>query len=356
MRIAIVPDFAEERWPSMDLCAEMLQANLPESASLCPPYRRIFAKLSARRATFNADRLVNRHFVQPHFLKRQRNRFDAFHIVDHSYAHLVHSLPAERTGVFCHDLDAFRCLIEPRRDPRPLWFRAMARRILRGMQRAAVVFHSTAVVRAEIERFGLIDPSRLVLAPYGISAEFTPDAPKADLPLAIEWPYLLHVGSNVPRKRIDVLLDVFAAVRLHHPEIRLIKLGPEFTAVQQSQIGDLRLSDGIVRLENLPRRAVAALYRHAAVVLQPSESEGFGLPLAEALACGATVLASDIAVLREVGGDGADYIPVADVGAWAAAVEKRLAGRSRREVHFSRRFSWAVHAATIAAAYERLVG
>ena len=70
--------------------------------------------------------------------------FDLFHVVDHTYAQLVHALPADRTGVYCHDLDAFRCLLEPAADPRPRWFRALARRILTGMQKAAVVFHNSA--------------------------------------------------------------------------------------------------------------------------------------------------------------------------------------------------------------------
>jgi glycosyltransferase involved in cell wall biosynthesis len=51
------------------------------------------------------------------------------------------------------------------------------------------------------------------------------------------------------------------------------------------------------------------MYRRAALVLQPSSAEGFGLPVAEALACGAVVLASDLEVLREVAGEAAAYAP-----------------------------------------------
>src|SRR5262249_20945394 len=149
----------------------------------------------------------------PRHLRQRRNDFDLFHVVDHSYAQLVHALPAERTGVFCHDLDAFRCLLEPARDPRPRWFRAIARRVLDGFRKAALVFHSTEQVRGEIERHGLAAPACLVRAPYGISPEFTPDAPGPDrLPAPVVAlggaPFLLHVGSCIPRKRIDVLLDV----------------------------------------------------------------------------------------------------------------------------------------------------
>ena len=63
--------------------------------------------------------------------------------------------------------------------------------------------------------------------------------------------------------------------------------------------------DAIVVLPFVDRATLAAVYRRAALALLPSEREGFGLPLVEALACGTPVVASDIPVLREVGGDAA---------------------------------------------------
>src|SRR5207248_5412662 len=105
-------------------------------------------------------------------------------------------------------------------DPRPRWFRAMARRILEGMQKARVVFHATLAVREEILRHGLIDPARLVHAPFGAAPEFTSEPRERS-----GVPFLLHVGSCIPRKRIDVLLDVFAEVRAQHPNLRLLKVG-----------------------------------------------------------------------------------------------------------------------------------
>jgi glycosyltransferase involved in cell wall biosynthesis len=117
--------------------------------------------------------------------------------------------------------------------------------------------------------------------------------------------------------------------------------------------------DCVVQLPRQDQRTVASLYRQAAAVLMPSEAEGFGLPVIEALACGSPVIASDIAVFREVGGDEAIYARLADLGDWAAAVEKVLAdprSSTQREgrTRHAARFSWRVHADTIAAAYARL--
>src|SRR5438552_8013941 len=118
--------------------------------------------------------MLNRLWDYPRHLPRRVDQFNLFHLCDHSYAQLAHVLPKDRSGVFCHDLDTFRCLLDPQREPRPRWFKAMARRILGGLQKAAVVFYSTTVVRRQIEAHALLDPCRLVQAPYGIAPEFRP--------------------------------------------------------------------------------------------------------------------------------------------------------------------------------------
>ena len=125
--LAILTDFPEEGWRSMDLCGDMLLDHLPregplavEADRLCPPFRRLATRLPVvgrRRAAFNADRLLNRFILFPRYARQAARRFDLFHVADHTYAQLVHALPAGRTGVYCHDVDAFRCLFDQGRQP-----------------------------------------------------------------------------------------------------------------------------------------------------------------------------------------------------------------------------------------------
>ncbi|HEV3257744.1 MAG TPA: glycosyltransferase family 1 protein [Gemmataceae bacterium] len=374
LRLAVLCDLPEENWPSMDLVAEMLLAQLhaahaPEvqATRIRPRMRRRLSVLpfvGKRQACFNADRLLNRLWDYPRQLRGRTGDFDRFHIADHSYAQLVHHLPAERTGVFCHDLDAFRCLLEPRREPRPRWFRRMMRHVLRGLERAAVVFHSTAEVRRRIEHWGLLDPARLVQAPYGTSPEYVPEPPGDEelttpVPGRTGRPFLLHVGSCIARKRIDVLIDLLAAARALWPELVLVQIGGQWTAAQQAQIDRLGVGEAVIQQGGLDRRNLAMLYRRAALVVQPSDAEGFGLPVIEALACGGIVVASDIPVLREVGGPAAVYCPVGDVPRWAETVCRLLGDPAAAPDRATRlaqaqRFSWASHARTILEAYQRL--
>jgi glycosyltransferase involved in cell wall biosynthesis len=367
LRLAVLPDFPEEGWPSMDLCAEMLLRELGTSEPVaaervCPPFRCRFCPVTGQGGR-NADRFLNRHWDYPRFLKRARSRFALFHVVDHSYAHLLHVLPAGQAGVYCHDLDTFRCLLEPAQEPRPAWFRAMMRRVLNGFRKAAVVFHSTAAVGDRVRQLGLVDPARLVYAPYGTAAEFTPEPAAVDAdqsaPFTGDAPYLLHVGSCIARKRIDVLLELFAAVRRRQPELRLLQVGGTWTPPQQEQVGRLGLDTAVRQVRGLDRVTLAALYRRARLVLLPSAAEGFGLPALEALACGACVVASDLPSLREVGGAAAVYVPVGNVAAWSDRVLALLANPDQAPTPATRRqqaakFSWANHARIISEAYHRL--
>ncbi len=370
MRLAIICDYPEENWPSMDLCAQMLLKQLQsehsasiQTSQICPIFNRRFQQIpqfGKKQFAYNSDRLLNRFWDYPQYLKQLVTDFDFYHIADHSYAHLAHVLPPERTGVYCHDIDAFRSLVEPGKEPRPGWYQAMSRRILHGLQSCSLVFYSTAEVRKQIEHYQLVEPSRLVHAPLGIAPEFSMNSDlDILLPQIPKQPFLLHVGSCIPRKRIDILLEVFAQVRKIYPELQLVKVSGDWTPNQQQQITQLNIGDAIIHLQDLQRATIAALYQQASAVLLTSEAEGFGLPVIEALACGGIVVASDIPVLREVGGEAVMYCSITDISAWVQTIEQVLANpitapHLNLRLHQAQKYSWSNHAEIIAQSYLRL--
>ncbi|HEY2158802.1 MAG TPA: glycosyltransferase, partial [Isosphaeraceae bacterium] len=304
----------------------------------------------------------------PRHLRRlaRRDPFDVYHIIDHSYAQLALALPPGRAVVTCHDLDAFRCLIRPDLEPRPAWFRALARRALRGLRAAAAISCDSVATRSGLLEHRLVPDDRATVNYLGIAPEFAeaPD-PEADAEVAgligpPGSPELLHVGTTIPRKRIDVLLDVFAGIRRARPGAILIKAGGRLTPQQAEQARALGVTGAIRQMPFFEgRRPLAALYRRTALVLQPSEAEGFGLPLAEAMACGAPLLVSDLPVLREVAGDVATYRPVGDVAAWVDAALARLdEGDRRRDAGVARSalFRWEAHADRLVDLYRAVAG
>ena len=160
-RLGLVCDYLEEGWPSMDLFGDMLAGSFRADHAgeiaveqLRPPLHARFSRLPMAGGSpilWNVDRLLNRLYDYPGWLRNRAVNFDLFHIVDHSYAQLALELPAARTITTCHDLDTFRCLLEPELEHRPRWFRAMTRRILRGLSRSTHVImpeclHQDAVI------------------------------------------------------------------------------------------------------------------------------------------------------------------------------------------------------------------
>jgi glycosyltransferase involved in cell wall biosynthesis len=379
LRVAIIADYLEEQWPSMDLVADMLMTHLAQSHAgtiaptlVRPPMTQRLSRLGLPAAARSGiiDRIIARQWDYARAV-RALPPFDVYHVVDHTYAHLVHDLPRRRTVVTCHDVDAFRSILQPEDEWRSPTFRWMSRRILSGLRAAAHVPCDSEATRASLIELAGFPEAQLSVIPNGAdatgwdAADGHADFEAAQMLGPKRGLELLHVGSTIPRKRIDVLLDVFAAVRRVRPDARLVRVGGPFTAEQRVRVRDLDLTDAIVVLPFLDRATLAAVYRRAVVALLPSEREGFGLPLIEALACGTPVVASDIAVLREVGGDAAEYCPVADVEAWRRAIVSLIAEhdsapetwhtRRARGIARASQFSWSTYASSLAALYRAIV-
>jgi glycosyltransferase involved in cell wall biosynthesis len=371
-RVGVVCDLAGEAWPSMDLVAEQLLRHLQSPGggftpvALRAPTTWRLARVplvgSYQRVRM-LDRLINRYRDYPRWLARHQDGLDVFHIIDHSYAHLVAQLPAAATIVTCHDLDAFRPVLHAAEEPRPRWLRALIGRTLAGLRQAARVACVSRAVGDEIVAAGLVDPSRVRVVPNGIDAVMTP-RPDVEADGAAERLLgparssdLVHVGSAAPRKRVDVLLRAFALVRERRPDARLVRVGG-LTAGQRALAGSLGVGDAVVELPFLDRNVLAAIYRRASVVVVASDREGFGLPVAEALACGVPVVASDIPSLRETGGEAAVYCPRGDAAAFARAalalMDPASGDRRTTGLNHAAGFTWQAHAAHMEALYREV--
>jgi len=355
IRVALLADSLEEGFASMDHYAAMLGAALadrPDVNALLtrPLFRRRFARaggLLGRRAIV-LDRLVNRYRDYPRAAAALPG-FDLFHVLDQTYASVACALPAPRTLVTCHDLDFF----DPPPGTRHAWLvRRTGAIALPGLRHAARVICDSDAIRRDILGRGLVSDERLRVVPLGAEPDFRPDGPEVLGPAAEQLlasrtpPLVLHVGGMVPRKRIDLVLGTFACLRAGLGAATLVRVGGALTPSFRQLAQTLGIAQAIVEMPFLTRSQLAALYRRCQLLLLVSETEGFGLPVLEAMASGVPVVCRDLPALRELAGDAARLVPGDDPVDFAAACTELLgtgstaASLRARGLARARDYSW----------------
>jgi glycosyltransferase involved in cell wall biosynthesis len=176
-----------------------------------------------------------------------------------------------------------------------------------------VITPSEAVRRQALERFRL-RANRVVAVPHAAGRNFHPrNLPPVDAH-ASRPPYLLYVGTLEPRKNLPLLLDAWREVRKQHA-IDLMLAGR-----RREDFQELPAESGL-HVEGLtPEQELPELYSGALAVVYPSYYEGFGLPVLEAMQCGAAVVASRDPAIAEVAGDAAILVDANDRRGWVEAL------------------------------------
>lgn len=131
-------------------------------------------------------------------------------------------------------------------------------------------------------------------------------------------PYLLHVGTISPRKNLEFLVKVFAAVAAKKPDLQLVitgKKGWYFENLFQL-IDDLGLRDKVIFTGYIPDEDKPALYRAAALFVFPSLYEGVGLPLLEAMRSSCAIISSNVSSMPEVVGKAGILLSPVDEEGW----------------------------------------
>jgi glycosyltransferase involved in cell wall biosynthesis len=151
----------------------------------------------------------------------------------------------------------------------------------------------------------------------------------------ITTPYFLYVGALNPRKNVPRLLAAFEEVRARHSQVKLVIVGPETWAADETLARCRHMGDAVRLTGFVSDQTVHILYAGAAALVFPSLYEGFGLPPLEALAHGTPVITSNTSSLPEVVGEAGVLVDPYDVHAIARAMEQllvdeKLAGSLRR--------------------------
>ncbi len=171
--------------------------------------------------------------------------------------------------------------------------------------RSRLILADSEATRSDFLRYYRVPQSRVRVVPLGVDPAFFVLArerrPERDRP------FILCVSTLHPHKNLDRLLAAFAQVRRSRPEVRLVVAGLRgfhARAVEQ-RVAELGLEMSVELTGWIPREQLYELYRAASAFVYPSEFEGFGLPVLEALAAGLPAACSNIEPLASLAGGAA---------------------------------------------------
>lgn len=219
------------------------------------------------------------------------------------------------------------------------------------LRAARMVIAISGATRDDLVRHYGADPARIAVIHHGLNSKFRPSPPEAIAAVraryALPANYLLYVGTIQPRKNLARLIAAFAqALASPHlpPDLQLVIAGRRGWLTEQieREAAKLGVTQRVRFLGYLPDADLPALLSGAQAFTFPSLYEGFGMPVLEAMACGAPVLCADTSALPEVAGDAALLVNPHDTAAIAAAIVQLA---SEPELHATLRARGLAHAA-----------
>jgi glycosyltransferase involved in cell wall biosynthesis len=209
-------------------------------------------------------------------------------------------------------------------------------------RRATVVSTVSEYSRRDMQRFYGVPAERIHVIPEGVDTDlFRPILDESALAawrrrvLGEDVPFLLYVGKPTKRRNLPNLLRAFHQLkRDKHLPHKLLLIGTALPGTSfQQLVEELALAKEVVTIPHAAHDEIALAYNACSVTLYPSSYEGFGMPVLEAMACGAPVITLNNTAFPEFAGGVARLLPDAEVGTLVRGIEGVLGdAQGRREM------------------------
>lgn len=296
-------------------------------------------------------------FVVPQL---KRDQLDIYHGLSHEIpAGIQHT--GIKTLVTIHDLIFLRY---------PQYYKATDRKIYEikfrhACQHADRIIAISEQTKRDIVHYFGTDPERIAVVYQTCDPAFGVPCGPGQLEAVrkrYELPanYLLNVGTIEPRK--NLMLIARALQRLPGQDLVVVGRSTAYAVKVKAFLAQHGLEQRVRFLEQVPFADLPAIYQQADIFIYPSEFEGFGIPLLEALYSRVPVIAATGSCLEEAGGPGSLYVPPDDADALSAAIQEIQANPALRDqmvntgLAFANGFTEESHAASLMYHYRSLAG
>jgi alpha-1,3-rhamnosyl/mannosyltransferase len=193
------------------------------------------------------------------------------------------------------------------------------------LKRAAGVIAVSESTRQDAIRLLGLDPARIHAIHSGVPEVYFGAQPRPS-----ERPYVFFLGTIEPRKNLDTLLDAWQNTRLRD-DFDLVIAGASGWGSEKTLARLRSRPPGVRYLGYVPEDELPGLTAGATAFIYPSLYEGFGFPVAQAMAAGVPVITSNTSCLPEIAGDGALLVDPRSAAEIQAAIEKMLTSPALRQ-------------------------
>ena len=289
-------------------------------------------------------------------------RIDLFHATDFV---MPPTLPSTRTLLTVHDLSFVRV---PQAASPPL--RDYLNRVVpRSVNMADHILADSQATKDDLQELYGVAADKITVLYSGVNSRFQPVADEAVLKRVkakyklTGIDYLLSVGTVQPRKNYSRVIRALASLRRQGCDLRCVIAGGKgwLEDEMRQTIAETKLDDAVHLLGFVDDDDLPALYSAARMLVMPSLYEGFGLPILEAMACGAPVIAGNLSSLPEVVGKAGLLVNPLDIDAIADAILRIESDTQRRAFLIeagrrqARKFTWEKSARQLQAVYKSLL-
>jgi alpha-1,3-rhamnosyl/mannosyltransferase len=284
----------------------------------------------------------------------------------HSPYYLMPYSPGVPTVFTCHDLIP---LIYPQ------YFTATQRLIYRlthtlALRTAQVTIAVSRTTQADLLRYFHVDPQRIVAIHEAADEHFAPQPPEAVAAVKTKYAlpdrYVLYFASNKPHKNLVGLIQAWQVsnIKFQVSNLKLVIAGHWDNRHPEAKqlVEEWNMRSQVIFAGPVDEADLSALYSGAMLFVFPSLYEGFGLPVLEAMACGAPVVCSNVSSLPEVAGDAAVLVNPLDTNVLAEAMGHVLASQELQQALREKglaqvtKFSWQRAAQETLAVYRQVAG
>jgi glycosyltransferase involved in cell wall biosynthesis len=294
---------------------------------------------------------------------RKRRKQAIGHILSQSEAHLLNVLRFKKSVVLCYDIIP---LVLPYASTAS---KIKARIAYTGMKRATHIIAISKFTKSELIKHLKIPPNKITVIYIGVDHNLykpikNTQEVRIKYNLSEKNSYLIYVGNEEPRMNLKTLLHALKKLKEKHPNLKLIKGGnsnfPRARDRLLKRIKTLGLQDDVIFTGYINEKDLPHLYNIADVCVYLSDYAGFGLPAAEAMACGTPTIGANSGSVPEAIGDGGILVNAKDSTQVAVEIDKILSNESLRNelrkkgIEQSQKFTWESFAKKTVDVYKKL--